>query len=142
MLVFTHDTILPFIILLQSYLWPEQGSRKRRAFSIFSPDDTSGMDTSAAKTLYSPLGSSHSTRNKPNLPSPAPCVSPEEASLQSRAEQIDRAVGLSGGCRLCIRAANLLHKHEQTCTSAECFVPYCSELKKLNAKKLSLSTDW
>ncbi len=69
-------------------------------------------------------------------------MSPEEASLQSRAEQIDRAVGLSRGCRLCIRAANLLHKHEQTCASAECFVPYCAELKKLNAKNMELSKDW
>lgn len=98
--------------------------------------------TSGTKTLYSPTGPSHSTRSKPDTAPSATCVSPEDVSVQSRALQIDRAVGLGMGCRLCIRAANLLHKHELICNSPQCLVPYCAELKKLNAKKMMLSTEW
>jgi hypothetical protein len=48
-----------------------------------------------------------------------------------RENDISRAVGLSRGCRYCIRAANVLSLHEQMCkNSAHCGVRLCAELKQ------------
>lgn len=51
-----------------------------------------------------------------------------------RTEQIENCVGLSKGCRLCIRTANILAKHVEVCGVAACSVPYCSNLKQLRGQ--------
>lgn len=56
-------------------------------------------------------------------------------NLAARELQIDRSVGLSEGCRLCIRAANILQKHEQMCINPHCSVVHCVDLKKVNAQQ-------
>ena len=50
--------------------------------------------------------------------------------LARREDDISRAVGLSRGCRYCIRAANILGLHEAMCASVHCGVRYCADLKQ------------
>lgn len=115
------------LLFIQKYLWPVRESRKRR-YSAVDVADATG----AAKTFYA---ASPSTRYRPTTPlntSPVDCE-----NLAARELQIDRSVGLSEGCRLCIRAANILHKHEHMCNNPHCHVVYCAELKKVNAQGVS-----
>jgi bacterioferritin-associated ferredoxin len=70
-------------------------------------------------------------------PSEESYIAPKSYAIELalRQAEIDRAVGLGQGCRHCVRAANLLHLHEQLCSTANCAVPYCANLKQVLRKE-------
>lgn len=118
------------LLITQKYLWPVVESRKRRYCAVDVVDATG-----AAKTFYA---TSPSTRSHPGGGSVAlSTTSSDSERLEARMLQIERSVGLSGGCRLCIRVANILHKHVQACMNTQCSVLYCADLKHINADQAS-----
>jgi bacterioferritin-associated ferredoxin len=70
-------------------------------------------------------------------PSEESYVAPKSYAIELalRQAEIDRAAGLGHGCSRCVRAAHLLHLHEQLCSTANCAIPYCANLKPVLRKE-------
>jgi hypothetical protein len=132
--------LIYYLYYIQRFLWPHQKSRKRSrvALTAKNTDTSEDISGSGSKRIF-PTNPSTRLRSSlvPEVSAPLRFV--DEDGQASREQLMDRAVGLSDGCRVCIRAANILYKHEQMCTSRHCTMLYCADLKRINAQSVSAS---
>jgi hypothetical protein len=123
---------------MQRFLWPHQKSRKRSRVALTAGNKDTTGDISGVKSIF-PTNPSTRLRSSLTPEVSAPVRFTDEDGQASREQLMDRAVGLSDGCRVCIRAANILYKHEQMCTSRHCTMLYCADLKRINTQSVSAS---